>query len=1365
MRRGFSTFAKLGLTAVVLLGVRSIAVAQTIDEAARQKLEAIIGPLGEWKIGHYSGTANDYKLASTDGQPILIGGPNATTLARVTKIEADSELTIRLRLGAADGKQTSVYCGMGLKTPDELTQGPLFLNLHVAPAAEQETVVCQMPSLPGESQGVYFPYTARTMPKNRLTWPAMVRSRVEQDFASVPSLGQRWLTVRYRIRKDSAQVFVDDRMIRDAGGIGIETEGHLRLTVFEGSQLASIRVRELPPEDAFFETVSLGHQLNAALKITPSAGGGGVKIGGVPFDIPHPDARGNDHVDVGRSWMRFGLLEGQYDPSSGEVARWTGLMNGEAGRLCFRVRNRPYSKLHLLAAFDGEPDKTPIVSVQFYRPSAGHPMHFSTRVPLFTARSEAALPITSASGTDGQLHLVTIPLEPEGLASFSDLETLDFELTKEVHVYRAFPDPCYYSQHGAGLPSGVRVFGITLERPAVDIDFQPDKFAHIWTAPETPYYSVVLTNRSSQPQAVELDLSTISHDGTEKTNTTQMVTLAANWQQTVKLPIALKRYGYHEVRLQVRDAQGTRTQTRSLAHLHPDTRERGNLEEGQGPLWGMWDWNGGHETPKGLQRIEVARAAGIESAMRPLLPKDGQGTGEPAEELALMEKLGWRTHFLAYQTSLTKGVLGVDFDPSQPAEMEAKYIEAIRKTAMATPTRINRPELALFWAEPIIGNVSVMSLPEFYGEPPYQMTEAEQSNFKTYLDQFLIGARAIKKTWPNAKCYMPWGISSFPIPFLRHSKEAAELMDGPAVDQVLFERPPEMQLHQVTFASTLWQFKQAWIEAGKRWPPQLVTIEGGGLPSPATAGSLTQDQEADHSIRGELLLETFGVTRHLGWPSLFRCAGAWGEQHYGGGLIERLPLCTPKVAFAAHAAMTRQLNRMNFVKTIDTGSASVFGLQFQHCKSGELLHVFWTLRGKRPVTLTVPAGAKVLVFDQMDNPTELTEQAGIVTFHARTSVSYVHGLKTDTMIMLGEPDHSDARPSQLAQRLGNLADNSWRLSEERDDDYESCHIDFVRKFPAKMTLQPVAAPAESGGKAISVHLVPPAKERKTMPFYTALVPDKPLTIPGKPSHLGLWVRAASDWGRFVYCLRDAKGERWLSVGKKGEWNVDDTHCWSAFNFDGWRYSRFELPGHQPWDCYRDPGTSFWGNYGEGDGIVDLPLSLEKVIVERRTHVIKADDLIPANTADVLLADLFAEYATEAHRTEQAVRLSCLRMPQPIDAPALDNPLQKLAEIGVGAPTAITKILPPEREYDGTRCHLFFDPVAGAKSYDVWVSTYADGRGAVKLGTGWTQSGQLLTGLPANVALYLFVTYTGADDKPSKPSAAKRIVLKDDFPFK
>jgi hypothetical protein len=462
--------------------------------------------------------------------------------------------------------------------------------------------------------------------------------------------------------------------------------------------------------------------------------------------------------------------------------------------------------------------------------------------------------------------------------------------------------------------------------------------------------------------------------------------------------------------------------------------------------------------------------------------------------------------------------------------------------------------------------------------------------------------------------------------------------------------------------------------------------------------------------------------------------------------------------------MTRQLDGMNYVKTIATGSASVFCLQFKHYKTGELLHVLWMIRGKRPITIAAN-GSSPALYDSMDNVQVLKARGSEVSLTLSSSPVYLRGLKADAKITLGVPDHSDAKPAAISQKLSNLADAGWGISDERDEDYETAFSEFVKKFPAPMSLQRVSAPANAGGKALAVHFIKPQKERRTMPFYTTLVPSRPVAIPGKADHLGLWIHANSDWGRFVYCLRDAKGERWISIGKKGEWNVDDTHSWSAFNFDGWRYLRFEMPGNQPWDLFHDAGSSFWGYYGEGDGIVDLPLKLEKIIVERRTHVIKVDEQIPANPADVLFGDLHAEYSRPEDQTAEAVRLSRLRMPTPQGEPALENPIRELKAHGVGAPTTIMRVAPPEREYDGTRAHIFFEPVDGAKSYDVWLSTYVDGLGAIKLAEGWTESGKLLTGIPAKTPVFLFVTYTDKDGKVSKPSAAKRILLKDDFPFK
>lgn len=364
--------------------------------------------------------------------------------------------------------------------------------------------------------------------------------------------------------------------------------------------------------------------------------------------------------------------------------------------------------------------------------------------------------------------------------------------------------------------------------------------------------------------------------------------------------------------------------------------------------------------------------------------------------------------------------------------------------------------------------------------------------------------------------------------------------------------------------------------------------------------------------------------------------------------------------------------------------------------------------------------------------------------------------------------------------LAELGDGSWKLSGERDQDYEDVHIEFIKKFPGRFSLHPAAAPkgepeGVSPRMALAVRLEKQEKERRTMPFYTTLVPPKPIAIPGKASHLGLWVKAASDWGRIVYCLKDAQGERWLSVGKKGEWNVDDTHNWSAFNFDGWRYLTFELPANSPYDLYREAGTSFWGNYpasgspqrkgDEGDMVVDLPLTLEKIIVERRTHVIHATEQLPASPEDVLLGSLLAEYEKPSDKTDEAVRLSRLRMPVPSAPPDLANPIRDLTESGTEAGPEVTKIQPPEREYDGRRCHVHFTTVATAKTYDVWVSTYPDGRGAILLGKDWTAPAQLLTGLSPNIDLYLFVVAKDAAGKPSKPGKGFKVNLKDMFPQK
>ncbi len=1303
-------------------------------------------------------------VSSFRGQPVLEVGPGGLTLGTRTPLAMNSDLRVRFRMADTAERAASTEITPGLSSPDVRARNPLTIRTvaHADGSAQRN----RSP----ESLWVNGSrYNLRNLPGTRFRYPDMARVRMEQDYAALESINERWLTARHLLRTDTVQQYIDGRFLGELPMTTDDGNGHVRITISQGVHLAGISVTPLPPFDPRFDILDIGPYANASnffgakIPVDSSLRHDPIqRVGGVPFVMAEPDMQGRDHLDLGMSWAKFGLGEGYICPAQRDPARWRGARHRQDGRIQLRVPNGPYTHLHLLAAFAGEPDTTPVVTAQFYRPSAGHPVNFEARVPAFTApassvESAASLPVTLSNGKEGRLYHVSIPLEPNGLAAFVDQPALEFELTKEVTIYRAFPDPLFYSMHQAGLPSGVHVFAATLERSPVDLTFDPDQYGHIWTAPETPSYTATLTNRTDTAQSVRLTLSTRSHDGLEETRSDQTLEVPPGNGVSVTLPIELERYGHHTVRLEVEDVHHKRTIETSLAFLHHDTRERGNWEEGRGPIFGFWDWGGGHGTPRGIPRLEVMRRAGVESSMRPL-------TGYPEEEQAYLEKHNFVSHYLGYKVN-PAAWLGADWDPSKPEEMGAAIVARMKESDLTTPSPIHQPDLAVFFAEPQLGPVSSLSQPEFFGEPEYELTEPEQARYQSFKDQFLIAARAIKQEWPHARMIFPWGIPSFPIPYLKYSPEVTELMDGPGVDVVLFERPPEMQIHQVTFASVMWQLKETWrTRTDKPWP-NLMSIEG-PVPSPTMPGAITPRQEADHFVRANLILNAgYNVTRLLGFPSVAQCSGFWGEQHYGGGLLERIPLLNPKIGYVAFATLTRQLNRMNFVKTIPSDSHSVFALQYRHYRTGEILHVFWTLRGTRPVTLSAPDAAAVSVYDQNDNATSLVTQDGKVTFDIGTSPVYVWGLKDVERIVLGEPDHSDAEIGEVRHFLGNLGDGTWEISTERDEDYEQSHYLFIRRFPGVMSVDTVAAPDEAGGVALAVRLEEQERERRVMPFYTTLKPAEPIEIDGKPSHLGLWVKAAGDWGRVVYFLRDAEGERWISVGQKDEWNVDDVHCWSAFNYDGWRYLRFELPGNAPYDLFREKGTSFWGHYGVGDGIVDLPLSLEKIVVERRTHVIKLDELLPADPSDVLLGDLFAEYVRDEDSGDDAVRVSRLRMPMPETLPELPNPIAELRASGEGDAPVIASIEPPERQYDGTRCHVYFEPVANAKHYDIWVSPYEDGRGALHLARAWTEPGRLLTGLNANTDLYLFLTATFEDDTTTPPSPAFHVNLINMFPFR
>ncbi len=1349
--------------ALALIAAAQMSSAEPWWEQQAGQVKSVTG----WLATDVAGKPMKLEMQTTDGATAFVAGARPIKLTTPAKIAANTEVTIHFTMNPVGKIGASLKAIIG-------EDGAPGLPVSVSAAGGSDLVSVN-------AAGVATGYQTRGSYKRSLTWPEDVRKMIEAEMASLPGVAERRFSIRYVLRRDRFEIWFNDILLNarevppvaavpvaaPAATTGkpaqkvpppVSIGGPLALTLSANVELLSVETRALAVEPQIFEPVRIDSALNAErINGTSVESGSLPKAGepamvqGVPFVFPRRDARGNDHVDVGMSWLQNGNLTGDFSPNHDPLGgRWMGPLLENPTRIRFQVPKGRYRALHLIAACDSERDSTPVVTVQFFRPAAGAPENFAARVPLLTARSSDAipLPVQLNNGSSARLWRVTVPIEPGALAAFDDLDVCAFEITKEVQLYRAYPDPTQYSAHAGGLPSAAHIYAMTLERPGVMMDLQPDALGHLWAAPVKPSYTVRLRNLGGKAHPVKLEMVTISHDGTSRLTQEKTVFVPVAGA-TAKFDLKPERFGYHDVILTMKDGDATWTERRSLGWLQTDTRARGDWQAARGPTFGFWDWAGGHVTPEHAVHLELMSKLGAEWVNGSFSKTDEEGRAA-AEKFGVSSLVqGAHSHF--YTGEVRKML-------DDPAKAREFLLENFRKHDVK-PSAIEKPDNLSFFAEPQLGQITTGIPPDYYGQD-YTLTESEEARYQSTERAFVLGARVAKEFWPGIKCQFPYGDPLYPVYFLRRSKEVRELMDGINVDIPMFDRLAENQIHQVS-VHRCYIMAEELKKAGMK-NPNLAMVEGPCLPT--RPGALTMNEQADNWVRVSLILYGYGINQQIGGWGI-ECAGYWGEQHYGGGVYNRLPFVTPKPSACALATMTRHINRKNFTKWLPTGSLSAYALQFQHYKSGDLTHVFWTVRGKRPVTLTVPKDGKITLFDSMDNATVLPEKDGHVTFTISTSPCYIEGLTGDAAITLGEPEHADSQPGPTAVRLANPGDGQWKLSNAEDATYANNNPLQIARFPGVMSVAKSPAPDAQGGHALAVHLDKQPKDQKLMPFYTTLVPPKPILIAGKASHLGMWVKGASDWGRVIYSVRDAEGERWTSIGTFSDWNCDDPQSRSFFNFDGWRYLRFELPSNAPYDRYRENGSTWWGHFGKGNGQVDLPLSLEKIIVERRTHAMYVNDPQPTRADDVLLGDLLAEYARPEDKSDEVLRLDKLRMPVPAGIPDLGNPIRDMLASGTGAPVPVDRITIPEQDADGTRCFVHFKPVEGAKSYDVWASPYADGGGALQLGKAWTEPGKQITGLRADTDFFLFLVYTDKDGKPSKPSAGFKIRLKDIFGMK
>ena len=406
--------------AFCIFGLLFLAGMAAQDKGGTVDLSPVLGKPVGWNVALASGTKQDFVITPMAGKPVLQVGANGLYLTSKEKVTGEAELQLRFRMTSPEDKGSYLAVMAGLPKMEDPGTNPLRFGLQIHAGAEPENMMWSTAPLPEQKDGELGNYTVPNLPAGRLLWPEMVRARVEQEVASEPRLTQRFITLRYQLLKNAYRVYLDDRLLREGRHPKLDATGFVKLQFTRGAEIAGLKLIPLAPQDPRFETVALEGYLNAdkfrGQTVTLPKPGQTVTVSGVPFVLPKPDDKAQSHIDLKPSWLSCGIVEGAFDGWTGDLHRWRGALERNPGRIQFRVPNAPYAKLHLLAAYSGEPDTTAIVSAQFFRDSAGFPVNFASKAPLFSAASPNALPVPLGKAAKANLHLVTIPLEPDGVS-------------------------------------------------------------------------------------------------------------------------------------------------------------------------------------------------------------------------------------------------------------------------------------------------------------------------------------------------------------------------------------------------------------------------------------------------------------------------------------------------------------------------------------------------------------------------------------------------------------------------------------------------------------------------------------------------------------------------------------------------------------------------------------------------------------------------------------------------------------------------------------------------------------------------------------------------------------------------------------
>lgn len=1012
----------------------------------------------------------------------------------------------------------------------------------------------------------------RLKPEVRKGWGEGVEEDLAREAASMTGWRGRAFRLKVDAAGDEVWFWFDGRAIAKflraalPARITVWTTGNASLQQIAGAE---------PSRRGALQMVDLNGYTNTG----GAAVSGAFTVHGIPF---YATRRA---VDLSETGLRIRRKTGSPNSLWDNPFNFNSAMDGDPLTSIIRVPKRYYRRAWLLcgAPAAGLSSKA-TVRLARYRGEAG----------VFFADSEFAVPgpngvPVTIPGMTGQFWLIPVPLDPgamqdnlaadvlraqgnrsEVLKLDADVPWMEVELTRELRADLTCMLPL-------GPKSGVRVYGMTLEESPVRMVVTTDATGSLFEPGVHPRYNVWLENNTAKPQRSILTTVTLSRER-QQTRKKVTIALAAAEKRMEHVELPALGPGKYDLTFQLRDLRGTalvRRQT-TLAVLPPDTRKA----ERDSPF-GLWSWGGAHLTPPNEVEAELMRRAGARFTLG----------------------VGYRSKHQYGIGTGTDDVIGA-FYPSKSVPPDSP--EAPKEMLAAMKSRGSNPLYwQIYWEDTLSRRHEHRYPPALIGRAPMALDAAELARFESYRDRAEAYAREVRRELPRAKLALG-SFLNFMEEFLQRGFPK-QYLDALALEITCFRMHPERPPADNNM-NGLYLIEQLKKKYGYE---ALDTILVESQFHGTAPGYLSERDQANYYVRDFLLglaygVKLFGMSAMVTDVSDNYYRSAWGSV----GLCHRAPEPSPKESYVAYATMTSVLDQAKYAGYVETGSTSVYALHFVR-PAGDNVYAMWTVRGARPVTVTLdgPAGAEVIDAMYRRMPLkgarlELSEAPVYLVTKAR--------LKE---LRMGAPRYREAPPPGAEALAALKSLDGWQPVEERDARLEENNPSYPRR-PGRFRFS--AAADSTRGPAVEVSATP-LDGNALLPMYGVLKRDQPLRIPGRPRRLGLWVKGNSSWGRITFELVDAKGKTWLGVGGR-----EDTYGRGFINFDGWRWVEVDLPGQYrpdyPWQQVFDGWTPLGG-----DRQVDYPLSLKSIVIELRDQMVYVNHLAPVRQAAIRLEDLRAVY--------------------------------------------------------------------------------------------------------------------------------------------